>query len=248
MENPLVIDALFWFFCLLVAFLAFQHFVLPLAVYFFNVMPYRYVFMPLPWGEFLAAQTAPFTISHEQLLQLGFTPVGASSLNMSPSKTSFVLYRQNDGTATATLMCSTAVTTEYIVVDFTQTYEDGVNLSVCNGPTPLVFPSWHRRIFFRAHEIKDPQILYSRFQAITAKLARPGAIPLPPGQEFETVSAWLNDELHALASMRFTRPPKGDGKLRFTLWAAYVSSWKLIWPWKFILNRLDSRRVIAFAS
>lgn len=224
------------------AIVIFHHLVLPLFAYWLSAMPDRYCLTEMEWDSFLSERSVSFFPIHEQLLKLGFYPIGASSLAMSHSSNSFAVYRHTEGTATACLMSLTSSQKEILSLDFTQRYEDGVHLSLTNSRFPEVFPTWFRKIHYRLPDVTDASVLFSKFNAIASSLGRPGAVPLPTGREFQTIAEYLNDELRELTSNGFARTPVGDGTLRLSLRAAYISTWRVIWPWKLILNRNDSHR------
>jgi hypothetical protein len=214
----------------------------PIVVYLTLEMPDRYELKELPSDAFLNERSHGFLSLHNQLLELGFRFIGGSSLANSHSKAFFSGYRNADGSTIASVTSASAPNiSEQLTVAFGRTYSDGVCLSVNNSVNPEIFPPWHRKILFRFPDEIDPARLVVKFDAIHHGLGRTDLIEVPEGQELSAISKFLNDEILHLVSTKFARKPIGDGKLRLTLRGAFIGAWRLMWPWKMILKRKDSR-------
>jgi hypothetical protein len=197
----------------------------PVIVYFTLEMPDRYDLKELPSDGFLTERSPGFLSLHNQLLELGFQFVGASSLANSHATAFFSGYRNTDGSTIASInSTSSAHVSEILTMAFGRKYADGVCLSVNNSQHPEIFPPWQRKVLFRFPDEFDPARLFVKFNAIVHGLGRTDVL-----------------EISQLVSTRFARKPTGDGKLRLTLSGAFIGAWRLMWPWKTILKRQDSR-------
>ena len=212
----------------------------PIIIYLTVSMPSMYDFKEIPWDKFISERSRIFLDLHDQLLDLGFEPVGASNLASSHAKTHFSLYRHPQHTATASLLSAEAANVpESIVIDFTQRYADDLCITVNNMKDATVFPDHKRKKKYRFPGEADPANLFVKFKTIILGVARSDAVELPPGREFEYISNFVEDEMKELVSGGMARQSASDGKIRFTFIGACLGTWKMLWPWKGILKRQD---------
>ena len=222
--------------------------VAPLLVYRNQYFPGRYVLPAQDLAAFLHVRGAAFLFNHQQLLELGFKPVGASGFAMSHSTSSMIIYRRDEDLLTASLLATSQPNGELAVMEFNQLHADGVALGVNNSPIPGVYPPWWRRRSYRLRGVTDAATLLDRFQAIRARMARTDVVPLPAGEELQTIANYMNDELQAMTERGFLRPADPDGKARLSLRGAYQACWKLSWPFKPMLDARDLRQARAAAA
>lgn len=224
---------------------AFLHFVSPLAVFASAKGPCRYEFPPFDLTETLTNAPDPTKRAIAALGELGFTPVGASRLDMSHSSTGFVLLRKCDDPCLATVSVSSNFLGAISSVEFSQLYEGGGCLSLTNTPMPATFPERPEKIVYRLPKYSDLRSLYSSFITLRAKSPfRYTPISPPEGGALVCLERYCNEELVALCKAGFYSSQCSDGKRGLTLKGAYVMSWKVLWPWKALRLRLAERRTI----
>lgn len=226
--------------------LLFQHLVSPLFVYRLHRGPDRYSFVPAECETYISESSPAFLQHHNELGLLGFSPVAASVLELSHSRTSFVLYKNDLDQCVAMIMNATNKLGETLVLDFTQRYEGGKHLSLTNSPVPSVYPGWNKKVMLRFPKVKKVTDLFHIFKNVRGKFNYENPIAFPSGRELQMVEEFLNEELQNLVDRGFMRIE--GGKQRPTLLASYLISWRLTWPWKPILNLIANYRAASFAK
>lgn len=235
-------------FLILAALLILPYVLGPVLVYLTVSMPGKYDLEEIPWETFIGERSRNFLDLHNQLLDLGFDPVGASHIKSSHGKTYFSLYRHPERPATASLITAeSALGPEILVADFTQRYADDFYLTVNNMKDASILPESKRRKVYRFADEADPASLYVKFNRIIYGLGRHDTAELPAGREFEYLSKSVEDEMLGMVSTGIARLSTSDGKLRFTFRSSCISTWKMLWPLKGILRRKDLE-IAALAS
>lgn len=217
-----------------------QHLVTPLFVYWLHRGPDQFIFTPVEWETFISERSEEFLQIDQELRPLGFSPIVASVLELSHSRTYFALYRHSADTCVAMAMSATNKLGETIALDFTQRYGDGIHLSVTNSPIPSVYPRWRKKVMLRLPKVRDATMLFHKFKNIRAKSNYANPTSLPSGRELQIVEEYLNEELQELVTKGFMTVEAG--KQRPTLTAAYMMAWRLTWPWKPLLNFISEQR------
>lgn len=224
------------------AVVVFNYGVAPLVVRAVWSMPGRYTLPPLDWESSLADRSEAFKKAVAGLMARGFTASAASRFEIQKTVTHFAALRSPNGLYTATVMTVVGPGIEQTAVDFTQLHENGNALTVMNGANPEVFPDWERKRTFRFPKIREVAALHERFSRLRDRSDLGAPRPLPLGRELDAVAAFLNAELDHLVDVGFLRPPGPDGLLRLSLWGAYRSCLRLMWPFKGLINRSDAKR------
>lgn len=161
-----------------------------------------------------------------------------------PNVETWVLLLENrpaQEAAIAVAMHSTAaVAVQSRYVEFSTTFEDGVNLSANNSDVLPVFASVPEHHLWQFPGASDPTRLLGIHQALVARLANRTPRRYPPEGEFK---AFLEDSMaRELARQVGTGylflDPEGTF-YRPTWKGAFLMTWKLLWP---VTNLLKARR------
>ncbi len=228
-------------------FLASQFLLGPVLVYLNQKLPARYKFTLLASEPFLKERGDVFRELHAQIQDAGFRYVGSSELNMSHSSLYFSIYYSEERKLTCTLMTAHAAHQGPVTqIEFTQMYEDGTLFGVNNNGVFGVYPKWDVKEGYRFPHINDCSELLS----ITEKLIgqyKSNCVPKPlvSGHEFQTIEDHLNEEVQHLIDTGWVSPTPFEGEYRLTIKGAILMTWKMCWPIKGIINRMDVNRSIA---
>jgi hypothetical protein len=224
-------------------FMVYQYLVRPLFVYGSHRTPARYSFKAIDQKDWAATVSALLKSPDEvariegALCALGFSPVVACQLQSHPT-TGFLLYTAEDDAASATVGISGTAARAVTTVEFCQLYEDGSVLSLTNSVLPPVYPKWTKKRAYRIPGLTDLDELYRRFSRIRERASIALPIRLPEGSELAAVERFLNEELEELCQRGVLSEEITTGQRRFTVFGAYRTSLKLMWPFYGIaLNR-----------
>jgi len=219
------------------AYIAFQHLVAPVIVWRLSKLPCTYTFPPVGWRDAVTNAGAPFLAAHNELQGTGFHPVAASGMGLSHSSSFFVMYRSKTDSAIVTLMRSVNSVGEYVSIDITQPYGDDVHLSLTNAALPLIYPPWDKKCVYRLPATMAFGELWTRFRILRDRSGLAGQATVSEGEELALVEKFSNAEIRHLCDTGFMEAACVDGVRRLSLKGAYTASWKLLWPWKWLITR-----------
>lgn len=234
-------ELVYWIVGLAVVFLASQYVVGPVMVYFSQRLPEKYNFRLLDQEEFLSQRGAVFNKLHGQILSNDFRYAGSSEMLQSHSSLYFSVYYSEKRKLTCTLMTAHAAHHKAMTqIEFTQLYSDGTVLNVNNNAVFGAYPNWDIKEEYRYPEIND----FSRLLNVMDKIIevrKPSSTPLgmEEGSEFETIENHLNDEHRRLIDIGWVSPVIVNGEHRLTILGALIMTWKMCWPIKAIINKID---------
>lgn len=217
-------------------FIGYQYLVRPLFVYGSHRTPARYSFTAIDqktWATSAAALLkSPDEVARVggALSALGFSPVVACQLQQSEANTGFLLYTSQDDAASATVSISGKADKVTLAVEFCQLYEDGSVLSLTNSLLPPVYPTWTKKRAYRIPGLTNLDELHRRFCRIRERSSIALPIRLPQGSELVTVERFLNEELEELCRLGVLTREIAPGQRRFTVFGAYRTSLRLMWP------------------
>ena len=125
-------------------------------------------------------------------------------------------------------------------IEFTQMYKNGTVLNVSNASMINVYPKSRMRLSFRLPSVKNvAQLLSLANKLIDANKQDEEKITFARGREFETVEDYLNRELNQLVKAGWVQSTVVEGNRRLTIKGALLMTWKMLWPVKQIINRID---------
>jgi len=224
----------------------------PILVYINQRTPSRHKFNIIDKDEFLLGRGDVFRELHKEIVGSGFRYVGSSDMKMSHSSTYFSIYYSEVRYITCTLLTAEAknipTTTQ---IEFTKIYSDSSTVSINNNSIFNVYPKWELKEGYRFPEINNFVGLLEVAERIMSA-RKPGRAPLPliQEEEFKTIEDHLNLELDRLIDLGWISSKVVDGKRGLTIKGAIIMTWKLCWPVKSALNKIDltrSRRVLSGA-
>jgi len=218
----------------------FMHVVGPIIVRRNHRSPANVVFEPLPMDAWQHGENVAVKAIHSDLAALGFSPLTASQLSNSHAQTQFLIYRHPQDGSAAILMCGQSKAGITLVLEFVQRYALGNQLCVNNSPFPSIYPAWEEKIVYRVDRCAEAKKLFAAFCQIREKSELGVRAPLPETGILEMVSTHMAKEKEFLRS-RGILEVVGDEE-RLTRRGAYLVCWKLLWPGKGILRRLEHRR------
>ncbi|MFZ5757121.1 MAG: hypothetical protein ACOY3X_09475 [Pseudomonadota bacterium] len=241
-----------WLAGVILAFMAVPFLVGPVLVLMQQRLPARYRFEKRESRTFLAEQTPTFLALHHALLQKGFNPAGASVLQMRHVKTDFSLYLDEQAGVICTLSTAASSLGVSTQAEFTQMYSDGSLVNVNNHPVINVYPRNPRREAYRFPELNDLDALLAAAMKIFAARGSGRQVSRYPLDEvWLAMEVWLDAELDALIAGGYVSETVQDGQRRLTVKGAILMTWKLCWPVKPVLARIDrasARQALARAG
>lgn len=225
-----------------------QHVLGPVLVWRNERVPVSYEFPPLEVSSFLDRQTPAVHDGAAQLQALGFVPAAASVLERPNMKTSFLLFRHGTDPASAMLVVISHAKGSLLYTEFTQRFSDNTFLDVMSSTSPSIYPEDARKLLYRFPRLPIPE-LYVAFTRLRAGL-QPHKAPtqtLAVGSELADLARWMNLETTSLVERGYFTPTDG-GQVRLTPKGACLFTWRLVWPWKPLLNSIElarARRALA---
>jgi len=222
--------------------LLFFHISSPLIVRKTERLPETYRFNATPAFETDLVRSLKF-----QLSTLGFEYIGSSELRDSISDTHFSLFREKEGTLSATVVTVQNPLDHFTYLEFMQLYQDGTVVSVSNAPVCSVYPTMDKRITLRLPKVQNSETLLKvvELAKFHSSLNAP-AVPLRDGTEFAQVAATLNDELQQLINRGYVASDARNGQRSLTLKGALLFAWKSLWPWRYFRQRLEEKQTKTF--
>ena len=225
------------------AYLLSMHLIGPVLVKRSERLPESYRFTLIDEREFFSQRSETFIMLDYEMRTLGFEYVGSSVLGNTNTDSFFSLYTKADEALAAMLTTMVSPLGDFSYAEFTRLYEDGSSLEVNNAPISPLFPRRAHKVQLRYPEINTLSGLYETTQKLIATLpdsATPK--PLPRGAEFAEVESILNREVEWLVDQGYYSRQALDGFHPVTLKGAILFSWKSLWPWQQLRQRLDVRR------
>ncbi|MET0027012.1 MAG: hypothetical protein ABW101_05195 [Candidatus Thiodiazotropha sp.] len=240
-------DVMHWIVVLLVVFLVFQYLVGPILVYFNQKLPESYRFKLLESEPFLEQRGRVFQQLHQEICESGFRYVGSSEMHMSHSALYFSVYYSEPRKLSVLLMTAHAEnTTPFTQIEFVQLYRDGSLLSVSNNGLFSVYPEWDIKQMYRFPQVNDfTELLQITDRLIGKYKTKSVAEALPQGEEFSIIEAHLNDEMAHLVEIGWVSPVVRDHERGLTFKGAVLMTWKMCWPVKILINKIDVNRSLS---
>jgi len=237
-------DFLNWVLGLAAVFIVSQYLLGPTMVYFSQKLPDKYRFKLIDPSSFLSERGDIFNKLHEQILANEFRYVGSSELQMSNSSIYFSIYYSEERTLTCTLMTAHAAHHNAMTqIEFTQLYTDGSALNVNNNAIFSAYPDWDTKECYRFPDINDFNSLLGAMDKIIKALKSDSApLEIRQGKEFEVIESHLNYELERLIDIGWVSPVTVNGEHRFTVLGALLMTWKMCWPIRVLINKVDVNR------
>jgi hypothetical protein len=221
----------------LLGYFSFQHLIAPLIVWRSSTFPFAYSFPSVSWKDMVANSGASYLARHNELQDFGFCPSVASSVEGAHASSFFVIYRSKSDGALVTLIRSVNSVGEFVSIDITQPYVAGVHVSLTNSVTPPIYPPWEKKLVYRLPVQMPFSELWMRFCVLRNQSGLTNPTTILEGEELALVEKFSNAELKHLFKIGFVEPECLNGKRRFSLKGAYMASWKLLWPWKWLGTR-----------
>lgn len=126
-------------------------------------------------------------------------------------------------------------------IELTRLYTNGATLNVNNFSIPYIYPKWKLRETYRFQNISSFSELLAIAERIMAFRKTDNVpIQLYPGREFQVIENYLNSELNHLVEKGWASAEIVNNQRQLTLKGAIFMTWKLCWPVKWILNKIDS--------
>ncbi len=244
-----LVAIIFW---VAIFFVVLQHALGPVLVWRNERIPAAYDLRPIDVQSVIAALDAGGARAVEQLAALGFIPVAASEIVKSHSRTSFLLFRHaTDPTAVNITLAASAVQ-KFSYVEFTQVFAGGLMLDVNTCPMPSTFPAFADKRVYRFPGMSLPE-LHAAFVKLRARVSRDTA-PLPSlsvESPLFDLARRLDDETIKLVNQGYLMRQSENGAHRLTAKGALLFTWKHVWPWKPLRDKLQlaaSRRALDAAN
>lgn len=225
------------------AYFALMHLLGPILVMRSERQPGAFAFTLMDEREFFSQRSETFIMLDYEIRNLGFRYVGSSVLGNANTDSFFSLYTKPDDALSAMLTTIESPLGDFTYAEFSRLYSDGSSLEVNNAPISPLFPHDPVRLQLRYPQANTLSGLYEVMQRLLQShhnSARP--MPLTAGQEFRQLEALLNSELERLVSSGYYSRKVIDGFRPITLKGAIRFSWKSLWPWQAIRQRLDLYR------
>lgn len=237
-----------WVILGIVIFLGIQYLLGPIIVLWSQKIPEKYSFKLLESQTFLAERTPTFIELHEKIQDRDFDYIGSSELIMSNSSMYFSIYNNFDKKIACTLVTAQSVPVNTTFIEFTQMYKNGFVLNVSNAPVINVYPKSESRLSFRFPMVNDfEKLLTLAEKLINSNKKNDEKITFTRGNEFKAVESYLNRELSELIERGWVQSKAIAGNRRLTIKGALLMTWKMLWPIKQIINKIDishSKRAI----
>lgn len=217
----------------------------PLRVWRRQRIPAVYRLEAVPADEVIGAN-ADAGETRRWLLRMGFEELVAARMPGKPSRVAFVLYRQPGDPCGAVLVTAQATRSTFSYLEFTQLFDDGTTLVVNASPMPGAYPPLPGKQVWRYPDMA-PAELHSAFLRLRERSRARPVTRLDPARPLATVEAAMARESRALVEAGCVVDPPGPDGHRLRLSAAYVFSWRLLWPVKGLrdrLQRMAARRVL----
>ncbi len=222
----------------------FRHLAGPLLVWKTQSVPERYQLQELE-DEETDWKSDDFSGLHEQFLENGFRFAGARTI--SGTEMRFHLYMKGEYHATLAQHPEPGGLTVW--QEFTQLFSDGALLDVNNSKHLPVYPKNEDKIALRFPKTTTVQELERLFLRIRDHHFKSRARKSnPPEQVFVEMESSMNRELEQLIEMGYYADTAKEGRRKISLKGAIIFCWKLLWPWKFILNRIGLGRAERMAK
>lgn len=232
-----------WIIIGMAIFFGIQYLFAPIIVFWSQKLPENYSFNLLESEKFLSERTPVFIELHKEIQDSGFEYIGSSELIMSNASMYFSIYNNFSKKIACTLVTAQSVPVKSTYIEFTQMYKNGSVLNVSNAPIINVYPKSEYRLSFRFPMVNDfGQLLELAEKLINSNKQSEEKITFIRGDEFKTVESYLNRELSELIERDWVQSIITAGHRRLTVKGALLMTWKMLWPIKQILNKIDISR------
>ncbi len=226
-----------------------QHVLGPILVWRSERVPAPYEFPPMEVSTFLHQQTPEVQAALAQLEALGFVPAAASALEKSNVKAGFLLLQHGTELASAMLVIASHAKGSIHYAEFTQIFTDGTMLDVFSSPTASIYPTDTKTLKYRFPGMPISE-LYGAFTKINARLQqhKTPTRTLEIGGELTDLARKMDLELAGLVKRGYYTPSADRSQYQLTLKGACLFTWRLVWPWKPLLNYIElawARRALA---
>ncbi len=233
-------DIVEWLLIGIVIFFGIQYVLGPVIVLWSQKMPEKYSFRLLESQQFLSERTPTFIELHEEIQGGDFEYIGSSELILSNTSMYFSIYNNFDKKIACTLVTAQSAPVNTTYIEFTQMYKNGSTLNVSNAPIINVYPKSEYRLSFRFPLVNDFDQLFTLAEKlINSNKQNDEKTTFTRGKEFEAVESYLNRELSELIERGWVQSKTVAGNRRLTIKGASLMTWKMLWPIKQILNRID---------
>ncbi len=130
-------------------------------------------------------------------------------------------------------------------LSITTSFDDGSDVVTTNAPTVSTFPPDPANDVLGWHGMNHPAMLYKLHRARVGRL-RPGRPAIMPPATPEGIEALMR-ETERRAVEHATRHGylrrDADGRVRTTLRGSYLSTWRLLWPWRQLTTARHARKL-----
>ncbi len=232
-----LVSTIFW---VAIFFLVLQHVLGPVLVWRAERIPAAYDLQPIDIQSVMAELDQNGKLSVEQLVALGFVPVLASQIVKSHSRTSFLMFRHPTDPAAANLTTAANAALRVSYVEFTQVFTGNTMLDVNTSAMPSAFPAFPGKHVWRFPGMQVPE-LHTAFVKLRARHERTNS-PLPSlstEAPLADLSRRLDEETAKLMDAGYLVRRVENGAHRLTPKGAILFTWKFVWPWKPLRNKLQ---------
>lgn len=242
----------YWVFWASVSFAVLQHVLGPILVWRAERIPAAYDLRPIDVQCVIEMLDPGGMLAVEQLAALGFTPIVASEIVKPQSRVSFLLFRNPADPAAVNLTLAANAAQKFSYVEFTQVFTGNTMLDVNTCPMASAFPAFPGKRVYRFPGMPTPE-LHAAFVKLRASLARANApiSSLSTASPLSDLSRRLDDETKKLINGGYLVRTAMDGAYRLTPKGAILFTWKFVWPWKSLRDKLQlaaSRRALDAAT
>ncbi len=234
-------ETITWIINVLLIILSIQYVIGPILVWRSQKFPSKYIFNLLDNESFLSERSPTFMQLHNQIISEGFEYIGSSELIQVNSSMYFSIYNNNELKLACTLSSAHSSAINTTQIEFTQMYCNGSVLNVNNAPLFNIYPRTDKKLCFRFPEINEfSQLLKIASKLIKSKKLDEERTTFERGEEFATIENHLNDEVKYLVKKGWVSDQVNNKQRKLTIIGAILMTWKLCWPIKQILSRLDT--------